>query len=131
MGNLFTNAFNAFGAAAPDPATSVVVVIGFGLVFVVLLVLILALTIFGKIFTFIDSKKNGTPKAPKEKKTNGTAEAATQPVVEKGITADIIAAISAAIACMTGGKYELRGVTRAKNKNAWNAAAANAYTEPF
>ena len=52
--------------------------------------------------------------------------------VEQGIPGEVVAAISAAVACMEGGRYSLRSVARQrKGRSAWGDAAVAAYTQPF
>ena len=52
--------------------------------------------------------------------------------VEQGIPGEVVAAISAAVACMEGGRYSLRSVARQrKGRSAWGDAAVASYTQPF
>lgn len=124
----------------PEPSVGVVVATGLILVFGVLVLLYLLITLEGIIFSALDQKKKGTPAPKKEspvKKESAPAvkkAAAKAPVVETGISGEIIAAISAAIACMDGGAgYTLRSVKRVKasGRSAWGQAGVSAYTEPF
>lgn len=126
----------------PEPSVGVVVATGLILVFGVLVLLYLLITLEGIIFSALDQKKKGTPapkKEPPVKKEPAPAPAvkkiaAKAPVVETGISGEIIAAISAAIACMDGGAgYTLRSVKRVKasGRSAWGQAGVSAYTEPF
>ncbi len=128
----------------PEPSVGVVVATGLILVFGVLVLLYLLITLEGIIFSSLDQKKKGK-NAPKKdasaKKEPAPVSASAPmratpkaPVVEAGISGDIIAVISAALACMEGGAgYTLRSVKRAKasGRSAWGQAGVSAYTEPF
>ena len=127
----------------PEPSVGVVVATGLILVFGVLVLLYLLISLEGIIFSAIDQKKKGTPvqkSAPAPKKEPAPApvsaakSAAKAPAVQEGIPGEVIAAISAALACMEGGAgYTLRSVKRVKpsGRSAWGQAGINAYTEPF
>lgn len=129
-------------SAKAEPSLGVVVATGVVLVFGVLILLYLLITLEGVIFTAIDQKKKGTKApekaaAPEKAKAQApvkTAVSKNAPVVEAGISGEIVAAIAAAVACMEdGGRYVIRSVKRAKTsgRNAWGQAAVNSYTEPF
>lgn len=127
-------------AAAEDPSTGVVVATGLVIVFSVLVLLYLIISLEGVIFSSLDkNKKNKTGKggkkeaAAQEASSSGTRQNIAPVAVEKGIPAEIIAAISAAVAAMEGGsRYVIRSLTRAKrDRSAWSNAAAISYTEPF
>lgn len=124
----------AAAAAATEPSIGVVVATGLVIVFSVLVLLYLLITVEGVIFKSIDSKKKdakpadkpATPPAPIARAQ------APAPVVQKGIPGEVVAAITAAIACMEGGKFAIRSVSRAKaGRGAWGNAASAGYTEPF
>lgn len=130
----------------PEPSVGVVVATGLILVFGVLVLLYLLITLEGIVFSAIDQKKKGTPAkkksapAPAPKKEPAPAPApavksvAKAPAVQEGIPGEVIAAISAALACIEGGAgYTLRSVKRVKasGRPAWGQAGINAYTEPF
>ena len=127
----------------PEPSVGVVVATGLILVFGVLVLLYLLITLEGIIFSAIDRKKKGTPaqkSAPAPKKEPAPApapvakSAAKAPAVQEGIPGEVIAAISAALACMEGGAgFTLRSVKRVKasGRSAWGQAGINSYTEPF
>lgn len=129
----------------PEPSVGVVVATGLILVFGVLVLLYLLISLEGIIFSAIDQKKRGTPakkSAPAPKKEPAPVpapapvakSAAKAPAVQEGIPGEVIAAISAALACMEGGAgYTLRSVKRIKasGRSAWGQAGINAYTEPF
>lgn len=130
----------------PEPSVGVVVATGLILVFGVLVLLYLLISLEGIVFSAIDQKKKGTPAqksapAPKKKPAPAPAPApvvksaaAQKPAVQEGIPGEVIAAISAALACMEGGAgYTLRSVKRVKasGRSAWGQAGINAYTEPF
>ncbi len=111
----------------------VVMMTGIILVFGILVLLMFIITIEGKIFDRMNDKKNGKavkaaqPAAPKAPETNKAA--APAPVVESGISAEIVAVIAAAISAMSGGKYTLRTVRRASNN--WGRAGTDDVTSPF
>lgn len=127
----------------PEPSVGVVVATGLILVFGVLVLLYLLISLEGVVFSAIDQKKKGTPvqksaPAPKKKPAPASSpvvkSAAKAPAVQEGIPGEVIAAISAALACMEGGAgYTLRSVKRVKasGRSAWGQAGINAYTEPF
>ena len=104
-----------------------VVLVGLVVVFSVLLILVAICWVMGKIFSALTGGKNGGAQAGKK------SEAAS-PVVEDGISDEIVAAISAAVACMMGsGKpFALKSVRRAKEtRSAWSAAGIAENTRPF
>ena len=116
------------------PSTIVVVIVGFSLVLLILLILILALLIEGKIFTNIDKKRKNaeTSKETSVINTINTPVVAVAPVIEQGVPQEVVAAITAALACMENGRFELRSITRAKSsRSTWNMAGSISYTEPF
>jgi sodium pump decarboxylase gamma subunit len=113
-----------------------VVIVGLVVVFAVLLILVVFCALMGTAFKSMGSKGNGKkeekPAAQAPKAAAPVEKAA--PVVESGIGDDVIAAISAAIACMMGGeqKFALRSIKRAKgSRPVWNAAGIAESTRPF
>ncbi len=131
----------AAASGNPEPSVGVVVATGLILVFGVLVLLYLLITLEGIIFSALDQKKKGKPTqkdapAPKQEPAPTVAKSAApvKPAVEAGIPGDVIAAISAALACMDmGAGYTLRSIKRAKpsGRSAWVQAGVSAYTEPF
>lgn len=133
----------AAASQKPEPSVGVVVGTGLVLVFGVLVLLYLLITLEGIVFSAIDQKKKGktAPKsapAPKNEPapvpTPAVKSTAKKPAVQEGIPGEVIAAISAALACMEGGAgYTLRSVKRVKasGRSAWGQAGINTYTEPF
>ena len=115
----------------------VVVATGLILVFAVLILLYLIITLEGIIFSSLDKKKKGqppkpaaAPQVPQAAAPKAAPMAAVK--VEQGIPGEVVAAISAAVACMEGGRYSLRSVARQrKGRSAWGDAAVAAYTQPF
>lgn len=110
----------------------VVMMTGIILVFGILVLLMFIITIEGKIFDRInDNKKEKAIKAvqPAAPKASQAKDAAPAPVVENGISAEIVAVIAAAISAMSGGKYTLRAVRRASNP--WGRAGTDDVTSPF
>ena len=108
----------------------VVMVTGIVLVFAILVLLMLIISVEGKIFDKMNEKKKGGGAAAKSAAPAvKPAVAAPAPVVEKGISAEIVAVIAAAISAMSGGKYTLRAVRRASNN--WGRAGVDDVTSPF
>jgi len=108
----------------------VVTITGIVLVFLILILLMAIITLEGKIFDSMGTKK----KAAKEAATKPAAPvqqaaAAPAPQVEEGIPGDVVAAIMAAIHAMDNGKYTLKAVRR--SKNGWGNAGVNDTTAPF
>ncbi|MFZ2539422.1 MAG: OadG family transporter subunit [Oscillospiraceae bacterium] len=119
-----------------------VVIVGLVVVFAVLLILVVLCELMGNTFKNIDKNK----KAKLDAKTNETKEdkatsnsvikavANATPVVESGITDDVVAAISAAIACImgSGNKFAVKSINRVKgSRPAWNMAGIAENTRPF
>lgn len=118
----------------------VVVATGLVLVFAVLILLYLLITLEGVIFSFLDKNKKGkdgtAQKPTPPQKAAAPAKPKASPVsavkAEQGIPGEVVAAISAAIACMEGGRYSVRRIARVKKgRNAWGDAAVASYTQPF
>lgn len=121
---------------AEEPGIATVVVTGLVLVFSILVLLMFIIILQGKIFTAIENRKKGVkpqaPKAAAAPAAPAAKAAAPAPVVEKGIPAEVVAVIAAAIAAMGNGRYALRSLTRKKTgRSAWNVAGVNSNTEPF
>lgn len=121
-----------------DIPVLIVMLIGVSLVFAILFLLIFIIFIQGKIFGFIEKKKQGkkieaAPSAPVQPVQAAPAAAsAAAPVIEEGIPAEVVAAIVAAVDAATGGSYTLRAVTTAKKgRGAWGLAGVVQSTEPF
>lgn len=124
--------------AAVDWAFSgTVVLVGLVVVFAVLLILVAFCSITGKIFssTGKDNKKKAdvAPAAPAK------SAAAPAPVVEDGIEDEVVAAISAAIACIMGEgvPFTVKSISRKKTaasasgRPVWSAAGIAESTRPF
>ena len=115
----------------------VVTITGIVLVFAILVLLMAIITLEGKIFDAMNSKKAAAkaasaakPAAPvKQAAAPAAAQAPAAPQVEQGIPADVVAAIMAAIYSMGNGKYVLKAVRR--GKNGWGKAGVNDTTAPF
>lgn len=123
--------------------TLAVVVVGLVVVFAVLLLLVLLCTLMGRAFQSADknkkAKKDGevTQSAKSAKPATPVKEqaaVAVAPVVESGIGDDVVAAISAALACMMGGesKFAVKSIKRARGaRPVWNSAGISENTRPF
>lgn len=125
--------------------TLTVIVAGLGIVLATLALLILVFKMFG---TIMDKSQQAAKKKQLAKQQeamreemNNTSFApiqkapAVQPVVQDGISGEIIAAISAAVYAMEGSNAVIRSVTRKKSpvssRNPWAQAAINDNTRPF
>lgn len=137
----------ATGIVADRSATFTVTVIvaGIGIVLCTLLVLIGVFYAFGAIV----SKSQAKAKKNEAKKMQGAMEAdlskakpaapapvsAPAPVVEEGISGEVVAAISAAVYSMEGSSAVIRSVTRKTSpittRNPWAQAAVVDNTRPF
>ena len=110
----------------------VVTVTGIVLVFLILVLLMAIITLEGKIFDGLASKKKAAaskPAAPAKPAAPVQQAAAPAPQVEEGIPGDVVAAIMAAIYAMGNGKYTLKAVRR--SRNGWSKAGVNDTTAPF
>lgn len=108
------------------------------LVFLILVLLMAIITLEGKIFDAMNSKKAAAKAASAAKPAAPVKQAAAPvaapakaaaPQVEAGIPGDVVAAIMAAIYSMGNGKYVLKAVRR--GKNGWGKAGVNDTTAPF
>ncbi len=130
--NIF--ALPALMAIDPQPSDIVVTLTGVALVFLILILLMIVIMIEGKIFTSRQEKPEPTVKPVEPVKTpEPIVVKEPEPIVEEGIPEAVVAAITAAIACMGDGKYKLRSVERAgkARKNAWSKAGVSDVTSPF
>lgn len=128
-------------AAAKEPAEITVVITGITLVFAVLVLLALLITLEGKFFVWLENKKskpknkpkaNGGAAAPASANAGSAQLAVAAPVVEQGISGEVVAVIMAAISAMTSGKYTLRCISRASGKQGnWGSAGVSSNVEPF
>jgi sodium pump decarboxylase gamma subunit len=118
----------------------VVTVTGVVLVFFILVLLMLIITLEGKVFDLLDSKKRAKVEAAHAQAAGRPAEApvvaaqSAGPEVEEGIPGEVVAAIAAAITALGGGKYVLRAVHRAGNdggRGVWGKAGTSDTTAPF
>lgn len=119
----------------PEPSVLVVVATGLSLVFIILVLLTIVLSLEGKIFSSIDRKKKTPPPASKPSVPQQPAAVpapVVAPVVQEGIPPEVVAAITAAVASIEGGRYTLRSVTASqKGRGQWGLAGVISYTEPF
>ena len=123
--------------------TATVIVAGIGIVLCTLLVLIGVFYAFGSIV----SKSQAKAKKNEAKKMQSAMEAdlsnakpaapapVSAPVVEEGISGEVVAAISAAVYSMEGSSAVIRSVTRKTSpittRNPWAQAAVVDNTRPF
>lgn len=125
--------------------TATVIVAGIGIVLCTLLVLIGVFYAFGAVV----SKSQANAKKKEAKKMQSDMEAAlskasesvsapapaSAPVIEEGISGEVVAAISAAVYAMDGGSAIIRSVSRkaspVSTRNPWAQAAVVDNTRPF
>ena len=126
----------AAGAAqAAEPSVLVVAGIGMSLVFLVLILLTYIIALQGKLFDALNAKKQkaaaeaAAKSQPQPPQLQEPMEA--PPLVEDGVSEEIVAVIAAAVASSSGGKYTLRAVKRAGGRGSWGAAGVKSGTEPF
>ncbi len=106
-----------------------VVLVGLTIVFLALVGLTLFFILWGKAMSGTQKSNSTPPVAPKAASQN------TAPVVEQGIGDDVIAAISAAVACMLGdgdAGYTVRSIKRAAHpRKEWRMAGMLQNTRSF
>lgn len=142
-----------------EPSKWIVILTGITLVFAILVLLTFIIKVQGKIFTGVDRKKAAA--AAEAKAQPAPAASATAPVAVSaapaavepelvaaiagaacananaalgGVPGEIVAAITAAVAAVSEGPFEILSITKNKQKagrSAWSRAAVRAYTEPF
>lgn len=128
-------------AIEPQPSDLVVTLTGISLVFAILIVLMLIIMLEGKFFDSMNARKKAEKEAQMQKASAPAAPsqpvaaapaAQEEPEVEPGIPGEVIAAIAAAVAALSGGKYTLRSVRRAGHgRSAWGKAGVSDVTSPF
>lgn len=117
-----------------------VVLTGLAVVFLALLLLILVFYLFGIVFG--DRPKTKKPSVavqseikPLPLENDFTVSKASPPVIEDGISDEIVAVIAAAVAAMSaasGRKLRISSIgTAGKNRNAWAQAGIIDNTRPF
>lgn len=124
------------------------IIVGFTVVFIGLILLVTIFSIMGLIFKSVskssakkeEKKKAKTDKKSSEKKTVVTEKkeesVAPVPVVEDGISDEIVAVIAAAIASMSDGetRYAVRSIKKTRNiggRPAWAMAGIRENTSSF
>lgn len=114
-----------------------VVLSGISIVFLALVLLILFVWLMDKVFKAINGTKKKAP-APKEeaKAVPAAPKAAPAPVVEDGISDEVVAVIAAAVAAMSaesGRTFQLTSVKRStgSRRGAWGNAGAAENTRAF
>ena len=115
-----------------------VVLSGMSIVFLALVLLIIFVLILDVVFKAVNgAKKKKAAPAPKEEiKAAPALKAAPAPVVEDGISDEVVAVIAAAVAAMsaeTGKTFRLTGIKRSggTRRGAWGNAGAAENTRPF
>ncbi len=95
-----------------------VVLTGLSVVFLALIFLIFFVWLMGVIFTAIKNSKSKPKKVAEstESKTVKTESPVVAQKIEKGISGEVIAAISAAVACFSDGNYVIKSVKKASSK---------------
>lgn len=115
----------------------IVVVTGLVVVFLGLVLLILFVWLMGKIFGQINKAKENKKKAaaPASEKTEAKAAAPDAPVVEDGISDEVVAVITAAVAAVMGTGCTVKSVKKAAAKTlrrtAWGAQGISESTRAF
>lgn len=115
----------------------IVVVTGLVVVFLGLVLLILFVWLMGKIFSQINKAKDNKKKAvvPASEKTEVKAAAPAAPVVEDGISDEVVAVITAAVAAVMGTGCTVKSVKKAAAKTsrrtAWGAQGISESTRAF
>lgn len=142
-----------------EPSKWIVILTGITLVFAILVLLTFIIKVQGKIFTGIDRKKAAAAAPSKAQPAVVPAVNTVVPTVAPsaavepelvaaiagatyanaspmGVPGEIVAAITAAVAAVSEGPFEILSITKNKQKkaagrSAWSRAAVRAYTEPF
>ncbi|MBQ4617367.1 MAG: OadG family protein [Clostridia bacterium] len=134
--NAATEATEAVAEVIKIP-DAMVVVVGIAIVMSVLLVLTGIFYAFGFIMSRASkpktAKKANAP-AAEPAKASAPVAATPAPVVQEGISGEVVAAIAAAVAMMApeGKRYALKSVSRANGgRPAWAAAGVADNTRPF
>ncbi len=112
------------------------ILIGLVVVFAVLILLTLIFMLFGKVVhrggQAPSTEISAVPKVPAQPSTVSSTPAA--PIVEDGVSDEIVAAIAAAIAAMApeGKTYAVRRIGRARGERpVWATAGLMEHTRPF
>ncbi len=106
---------------------------------VVVIGALIVLTAIFYLFGFIMDKSTGVAKSKKAEvkeapKAASEVQVAPAPIVEEGISGEVVAAIAAAVAMMApeGKRYAVKSVSRAGGgRSAWSAAGLADNTRPF
>ncbi len=119
-------------AAKAEPTVGVVVLTGVVLVFFILVLIMFLIQAQGKLFQAIEQKKS-------KKQTNAKADPApikqSAPIVQEGISPEVVAVIGAAVAAMAP-NYKIQKIEPAKStskaqKSQWAQAGVMENTTPF
>lgn len=121
--------------------TWAVVFVGLAVVFAVLLILVFVCFLMGLISVKLNESKQAKNDSAKTISTDNKSTpapivkaVAPPPVVEDGITDDVVAAISAAISCIMGtdNSFAVKSIKRTRgSRPVWNLAGINENTRPF
>lgn len=123
--------------------TFAVVVVGIVVVFLVLLILVAVCWLMGKLFQAGNKKTPSAPPPPpppvKAAPVNAVAAPkSAAPIVENGITDEVVAAITAAVACVMGPDvpFAVAGIKRAApsrrgTRPVWSNTGIAENTRPF
>lgn len=115
--------------------TLMVVIVGITIVFILLIVLIIFLNVMGMIFN--KTNKNDTNIEKKERlPLEIVDEVIPQPIIEEGISEEVVAAISAAIYIVTDGRPLIikrikKSINTANTRSAWGLAGSIDNTTSF
>lgn len=118
--------------------TTTIVVAGMGTVFAVLIILIVIFNLYGKLMSKLESSSKEHKKSKMEKSSAPApmpkpAPAAPAPVVDRSVSPEIVAAITAAIVASEGAGVTIRSIRKVNvgSRNPWAAAAIADNTRPF
>lgn len=115
-----------------------VVFTGLVVVFIALVLLVLFVSLFGKVFDYINMPKDKKQKLnPASEKTTVIDSAPVVPTVEEGISNEIVAVIAAAVATLNsntnGITYSVKSIKKSdtSSRRAWANAGIMENSRPF
>ncbi len=127
-------------SAVPDRSlafTLTVIIAGLGTVLATLALLILIFNLFGKGFSFLESKKKKSSKLPETPPVARKNEVPLPPPIEpqNGTPPEVVAAITAAIYSLEGEGAVIKSIKRkssaSTSRSEWAQAAVIENTKPF